>query len=183
MAAAWPARGLEARQHARLAPEAPCVTSDTAARPNHPIEETAMSNIRLLDPAFGDNLETALRRFFSPSVFEGEAPQLKMRIDVTENDKAYNVKADIPGVKKEDIHVRVDGNLVSIEAQARSEKETRGTGDKVLRSERYEGTVSRSFSLAQDIDAGKVQAKYADGVLTLELPKAAPADSRRITVQ
>jgi HSP20 family protein len=148
-----------------------------------PIQDDTMSNLRLLDPTFGDSFESSLRRFFSPTAFEGEAPQLKMRIDVTENDKGYAVKADIPGVKKEDISVRVEGNVVQIDAEAKSEKETRGNGDKVLRSERYYGTISRTFSLAQDIDAAKVQARYADGVLSLELPKAAPADSRRINVQ
>jgi HSP20 family protein len=142
-----------------------------------------MSNLRLLDPTFGDNFETTLRRFFSPTVFEGEAPQLKMRIDVTESDQGYRVKADIPGVKKEDISVRIDGNVVQIDARTQSEKETKGNGDKVLRSERYYGTISRTFSLAQDIDDGKVQAKYADGVLSLELPKKAAADARKITVQ
>jgi HSP20 family protein len=142
-----------------------------------------MSNLRLLDPTFGDNFETALRRFFSPAPFEAEAPQLKMRIDVTENEQAYKVKADIPGVKKEDISVRIDGNVVQIDARTQSEKETRGEGDKVLRSERYYGTISRTFSLAQDIDDGRVQAKYADGVLSLELPKKAPADARRIAIQ
>jgi HSP20 family protein len=142
-----------------------------------------MNNLRLLDPSFGDNFETALRRFFSPSVFDAEQPQLKMRIDVSENDKGYTVKADLPGVKKEDINVRVEGNLVSIEAQARSEKEEKGEGGKVLRSERYYGTIARSFSLGQDVDAAKVQAKYADGVLSLELPKATTADARRIAIQ
>jgi HSP20 family protein len=142
-----------------------------------------MNNLRLLDPSFGDNFETTLRRFFSPSVFESEQPQLKMRIDVSENDKSYSVKADLPGVKKEDINVRVEGNLVSIEAQARSEKEEKGEGGKVLRSERYYGTIARSFSLGQDVDASRVQAKYADGVLSLDLPKAAAADSRRIAIQ
>lgn len=142
-----------------------------------------MSNLRLLDPVFSDNFDTALRRFFSPTLVDADAPQLKMRIDVSENDTGYTVKADIPGVKKEDINVRVDGNVVSIEAEARSEKETKGNGDKVLRSERYYGTISRTFSLAQDIDAARVQAKYADGVLNLELPKKAPADAARIAVQ
>ena len=143
-----------------------------------------MSNIRLLDPVFSDNFDTALRRFFSPTASEGEQPpHMKMRIDVTENDKSYTVKADIPGVKKEDINVRIDGNIVQIDAETRTAKETRGNGDKVLRSERYYGTISRTFSLGQDIDDTKVQAKYADGVLSLELPKKAPADARRITVQ
>lgn len=143
-----------------------------------------MSNIRLLDPVFSDNFDTALRRFFSPTAFEGEQPpHMKMRIDVTENDGSYTVKADIPGVKKEDINVRIDGNIVQIDAETRTAKETRGNGDKVLRSERYYGTISRTFSLGQDIDDTKVQAKYADGVLSLELPKKAPADARKITVQ
>lgn len=143
-----------------------------------------MSNLRLLDPAFGDNFDAAVRRFFSPSVFEGgDASHLKMRIDVTESDNGYTVKADIPGVKKEDISVNIDGNVVRIDAETKSEKETRGNGDKVLRSERYYGTVSRSFSLDQDIDTSKVQAKYADGVLNLELPKKAAADSRKIAIQ
>lgn len=142
-----------------------------------------MSNLRLLDPTFGDNFENALRRFFPASVFEPEAAPLKMRIDVTENDTAYTVKADIPGVKKEDINVRVEGNVVQIEAETRSEKETKGNGEKVLRSERHFGNITRTFSLAQDVDAGRVEAKYADGVLSLQLPKKAAADMRKIAIQ
>ncbi|QBK05411.1 Hsp20/alpha crystallin family protein [Hylemonella gracilis] len=142
-----------------------------------------MGTLRLLDPAFGDNFETAIRRFFSPAMFEPELAPLKMRIDVSENNAAYTVKADIPGVKKEDIHVRVEGNLVQIDAETQSDKETRGDGDKVLRSERYYGSLSRSFSLGQDVDAAKVQATYADGVLTLDLPKKASAPSSKIRVQ
>ena len=114
---------------------------------------------------------------------QGELAPLKMRIDVTESENAFNVKADIPGVKKEDISIKVDGNVVSIDAQAKSEKETKGDGDKVLRSERYYGSISRTFSLGQDVDDTKVQAKYADGVLTLELPKKAPAAASKIVIQ
>lgn len=141
-----------------------------------------MSNLRLFDPAFGDNFEAAVRRFFPANLFEGEHAQLKMRIDVAENDKAYTVQADLPGVKKEDIDVRVEGNFVSIRAQVRNEKETR-EGDRVLRSERTYGALERSFTLGQDVDAAAVKARYADGVLTLELPKRAPASTSRIAVQ
>src|SRR5512133_4211727 len=123
-----------------------------------------MSSLRLLDPVFNDNFETALRRFFAPVALETETPALKMRIDVAEKDNAYEVKADIPGVKKEDINVRIDGNVVQIDAHVNREKETKGDGDKVLRSERYWGNVSRTFSLAQDVDDSQVVAKYADGV-------------------
>lgn len=141
-----------------------------------------MSNLRLLDP-FSDNFESAMRRFFSPALFERDQQQLQMRIDVSEKDNAYVVKADIPGVKKEDINIRVDGNVVQIEAEVKSEKETKGEGDKVLRSERYYGNVSRTFSLGQDVDEAGAQAKYADGVLTLELPKKTTAATKKITIQ
>lgn len=142
-----------------------------------------MSNLRLLDPAFSDNFESTLRRFFSPAVFEREPQQLQMRIDVSEKDNAYLVKADVPGVKKEDINVRVDGNMVQIDAEVKNESETKGEGGKVLRSERHYGSVSRAFSVAQDIDESKIQARYTDGVLTLELPKKATTAAKKITIQ
>ncbi len=141
-----------------------------------------MSNLRLLDPVFGSDLDAALRRFFPPTALDGEAPQMKMRIDVTENDTGYTVHADLPGVNKDDINVSVEGNVVQIEAETSGEKVTKDKGDKVLRSERYSGTISRTFSLGQDVDADKVEAKYADGVLTLQLPKMASAQSRKITI-
>ena len=142
-----------------------------------------MSNLRLLDPVFGDSFESALRRFFPTTQVESDAAQLRMRIDVREEAGSYKVKADIPGVKKEDISVRVDGNMVQIEAEARGGKESRDEGQKVLRSERYYGTISRTFSLGEDIDADKVQAKYVDGVLDLDLPKKGPAGKSRIAIQ
>lgn len=142
-----------------------------------------MHNLRLLDPTFSDNFESTLRRFFSPAAFEREARDLQMRIDVSEKDNAYIVKADIPGVKKEDISVRIDGNMVQIDAEVKSESQTKENGDKVLRSERYYGTISRAFSLAQDVDESKTQARYADGVLTLELPKKTTAATKKITIQ
>ncbi|MCM2252793.1 MAG: Hsp20/alpha crystallin family protein, partial [Ramlibacter sp.] len=83
----------------------------------------------------------------------------------------------------EDINVRIDGNVIQIDAEVRREKETKGDGDKVLRSERYYGTVSRTFSLAEDVDDGAAVAKYADGVLTLELPKKATPASKKLAVQ
>ena len=142
-----------------------------------------MTNLRLLDPAFSDNFESAMRRFFSPALFEREPQQLQMRIDVSEKENAYLVKADIPGVKKEDINIRVESNMVQIDAEVKHEKEAKGDGDKVLRSERYYGTVSRAFSLGQDVDEAKVQARYADGVLTLELPKKTSSAAKKITIQ
>jgi HSP20 family protein len=91
-------------------------------------------------------------------------------MDVKEDDNAYLVHAEIPGVKKEDIKVDVDGNMVSISAEVKQEKEEK-KGERVIRSERYHGSVARSFRLAHDVDDSKAQAKYTDGVLELTLPK------------
>jgi HSP20 family protein len=142
-----------------------------------------MSKLRVLDPAFSDSFETALRRFFAPIAFEADPQSLKMRVDLSEKDTAYQIKADIPGVKKEDINVRVDGNTVQIDVEVNREKETKGEGDKLLRSERYWGSISRTFSLVNDIDDTQVQAKYADGVLTLELPKKNTSTSKKVAVE
>jgi HSP20 family protein len=95
-------------------------------------------------------------------------PGIKM--DVAEDDKAYHVKAEVPGVKKEDIHVSVEGNQVSITAEVKKEKEEK-KGETVLRSERYYGMQSRSFTLMHDVDQDEAEAKYQDGVLDLTLPK------------
>ena len=142
-----------------------------------------MTNLRSLDTEISDTFNTALRRFFAPASFETDTPTLKMRVDVCEKDNAYEVKADIPGVRKEDINVRIDGNVVQIDAEINREKESREKDAKVLRSERYWGNISRTFSLAKDVDDTKVVAKYADGVLTLELPKKTSPESKKIAVQ
>jgi HSP20 family protein len=106
----------------------------------------------------------------------------RIKVDVSEADSAYSVKAEIPGVKKDDIHVAIDGNQVSIEAEIKKEKEEK-KGNKVVRSERYFGKQSRSFTLGHDIDAGKAEAKYADGVLELNLPKKSNGSSKELKVQ
>jgi HSP20 family protein len=138
---------------------------------------------RLFEPALGDPFESMFKRFMAPMRMELEKGALDMRLDVTEVDGIYKVRADIPGVKKDDINVRIDGNVIQIDAEAKKEKDIKDSGGKVLRSERWEGAVSRTFSVAQDVDEAKVSAKYEDGVLTLELPKKASAPSKRITIQ
>lgn len=124
-----------------------------------------------LDPFLDMDL---MMRPFSREGMEIE-PQIKM--DVKEADGKYLVKAEIPGVNKDDIHVSVDGNRVSISAEIKKEKEEK-EGERVIRSERSYGMASRSFSLADEVDASQVQAKYKDGVLELTLPKK-PGSSRK----
>ncbi len=142
-----------------------------------------MSNLRLFEPALSDSFESMFKRLMAPSRMEAEAGSLDMRVDVTEKDGTYTVRADLPGVKKEDINVRIDGNIVQIDAEVKHDKDTKDSGGKILRSERYYGAVSRAFTVAQDVDEAKAVAKYENGVLTLELPKKATTESKRLTVQ
>jgi HSP20 family protein len=106
----------------------------------------------------------------------------RLKLDVTEQDSAFKVLAEIPGVKKDDIQVTIDGDQVAISAEVKQEKDVR-EGERVVHSERYFGKVSRAFRLGYDIDEAKVQAKYADGVLELTLPKKQTAETRKITIQ
>ena len=116
-----------------------------------------------------------------PAAFDAE-PALKVRMDVTEDEAAYTVHAEIPGVKKDDINVTIDGNQVAITAEVKQNHEDK-QGGKVLRSERYYGKVHRAFSLAQEVDEGSAQAKYNEGVLELRLPKKTVASARKLSVQ
>ncbi|MGO8754633.1 MAG: Hsp20/alpha crystallin family protein [Gallionellaceae bacterium] len=140
-----------------------------------------MANLVRFNPV-DDAFDDLFRGFFMRPVRMEGAPEVQIRIDVKEDDKAYTVHAEIPGVKKEDIHITIDGNQVAISAEVKNEKEVK-EGEKVLRSERYYGKISRAFTLGQDVDETTAQAKYSDGVLNLTLPKKAATQSRRVTVQ
>ena len=148
-----------------------------------------MANLVRWDPfqsfprmhAFDDSFDDLLRRFGrSPTARHDEA--VAIAVDVTEDDKAYTVKAEIPGVKKEDISVSVEGNQVSIQAEVKKEKEEKDNG-KVLRSERYYGSMYRSFTLPMEVDQAKADARYADGVLQLVLPKKAGGGIQKLEVR
>ena len=104
-----------------------------------------------------------------------------IKLDVVEDEKAFKVTADLPGVKKEDISVEVEGNQVSIVAETRRETEEK-KGETVVHSERYYGRQARTFTLGSDIDRDSVVAKFSEGVLELTLPKAAAAKTQRITI-
>jgi HSP20 family protein len=135
--------------------------------------EHTMSNLARFNPF------TELRDPFSDDFFKGFAlrpvfrmteGEPQMRLDLTEDGKNFFVKAEIPGVKKEDIKVSVDGNQVSVSAEVKKETEEK-EGSKVIRSERYYGSVARSFTLDENVDSSAASAKYEDGVLQLTLPK------------
>jgi HSP20 family protein len=118
--------------------------------------------------------------FLKPFPFPAES-ELKMKIDVKEDEKSFTVKADIPGVKKEDIKIDVDGDTVTVSAETKSEKEEK-KDEKVIYSERSYGAVSRSFSLPVDVDAKGAKAEYKDGVLNLTLPKKSNGSAKRIEI-
>lgn len=141
-----------------------------------------MSNIRLPDLLQNDALDDVFRGFLRPMRWETAQNAPQIRIDVTEDPAGYVVKAEIPGVRKEDIDVRIDGPQVSISAEVKKETEDRKEG-RVLRSERYYGYVSRAFTLASDVDQAQAVAKYQDGVLELKLPKKATTESRKLSIQ
>jgi len=141
-----------------------------------------MVNVTRFTP-FDDSFDELLRGFFvRPVAFEGTQPAAQaIRVEVREDAQAYTVHAEIPGVKKEDIHVSIDNDQIAISAETRNEREVK-EGERVLRAERHYGKCYRAFTLGQPVDEDKAQAKYADGVLELTLPKKAAASSKRLTI-
>ena len=139
-----------------------------------------MANITRFDP-FGELDEMFKGFMLRPVRLDQQQPQI-IKMDVKETEGGYVVRADIPGVKKEDIKVDVNGNVVSISAEVKEEKEQK-EGARVIRSERYYGSLSRSFSLGQDVDDKAANAKYTDGVLELTLPKKAGSQPGKVVVQ
>ncbi len=105
---------------------------------------------------------------------------LDMRLDVSEDNQGYRVKVNVPGVKKEDLDVTIDGNLVTVSAEVK--REQKADNEKELYSERYEGSAYRSFTLPGPVDAAKAEASYDGGVLNLSLPKKADGQSRKLPI-
>jgi HSP20 family protein len=133
--------------------------------------------------AFDDAIDDLFRGFFvRPLSFEAPAGAAQFRVDVSENENAYTLRAEIPGVKKEDISITIDGDTVAISAEVKNESEVKN-GDRVLRSERHYGKAYRAFTLGQPVDETAAAAKYNDGVLELTLPKKAAAQAKRVTIQ
>lgn len=142
-----------------------------------------MSNIARYDP-MNELVDDFFKGFFvRPLGYESrDAVAPRMKVDVAEKNGAFLVTAEVPGVKKEDIHVSVDGAQVTLEAEVRQEREA-GKDERVLHVERAYGKATRSFSLPQEIDEARVEAKYRDGVLELTLPKKAAVARKQISIQ
>lgn len=109
-------------------------------------------------------------------------PPEKIKVDVKESDKAYTVLAEVPGVSKDDIHVTIDGNVVTLRAEVK-QQDSQGGDEKTLRTERYYGAVARSFQLPVEVDSAQARAKYDNGVLNLVLPKKLAGGSQRLAIE
>ena len=141
-----------------------------------------MENITRFNP-FDETIDDLFRGFFvRPVSYEGPSGAAQFRVDVSENDKAYTLRAEVPGVKKDDINITIDGDTVAISAEVKNERDVKN-GDRVLRSERYYGKIYRAFTLGQAVEEASAAARYADGVLELTLPKKAAVQAKRISIQ
>lgn len=147
-----------------------------------------MTSLKRIDP-FGELARfepfRAMDEFFndfrlSPS-WRSLDMEPRIRVDVAETEQAYTLKAELPGVNKDDIKVAVEGNQVTLTAEVRQEKDEKT--EHTLRSERYYGMQSRSFSLPQDVDDASAQATYKDGILELTLPKKPGVARKQLQIQ
>jgi HSP20 family protein len=139
-----------------------------------------MSNVTLYHPFADPAVDDLFRGFFRPVRAEREAVSIKL--DVAEKDDAYVVRAEIPGVSKDDIQVSIEGNQVTIGAEVKREKEKKD-GERVLHTERYVGSTFRSFTLPSEIDEAASNAKYESGVLELALVKKPANAGKKLTIQ
>lgn len=139
-----------------------------------------MNHLTAYDPFAESGIDEVFRGFFRPVRVEKAPATIKM--DVTEQDDAYIVKAEIPGVGKDEIQVSIEGSQVTIGAEVKREKDVKN-GERVLRSERYFGSVYRVFTLPVEVDEAASQAKYENGVLELKLVKKPANTGRKLTIQ
>ena len=142
-----------------------------------------MANITRFDP-FNELVDDLFKGFLvRPVALEGRAGEAmpRMKVDVKEKNGAYGVTAEAPGVKKDDLHVTIDGAQVTITAEVKQEKEEKD--ERLLHTERVYGQMTRSFALPQEVDESKAEAKFKDGVLELTLPKKQAAARKQVTIQ
>jgi HSP20 family protein len=141
-----------------------------------------MTRVQVYDPFSRNTLDQIVRGLFAPVRVDATEGALPIKVDVAETDSGYIVQADIPGVKKDEIQVTIEGNQVTIAAEVKRTNEVKD-GERVLRNERHAGSVFRSFVLPVELDEGASEARYDNGVLELKLAKKAPEAGRKLTVQ
>jgi HSP20 family protein len=137
------------------------------------------------DDQFGRMVESIFENFIAPAAqaaaLTREEGTVSPRIDVSENEQAFVVHAEMPGVEKEDVKVSIENNRVTIEAETKHEEEKQA-GDNVIYTERCARKFRRSFVLPAEVDESAAEARLEDGILTLTLPKK-QATAKQLTVQ
>jgi len=147
-----------------------------------------MASITRYDPridAMSDLVDDIFKGFLvRPVAYEGARGEAlpRVKVDVAEKNGAYKVTAELAGVRKDDIQVSIDGSQVTLTAEVKQEKEA-SPDERVLHTERVFGKVTRSFTLPQEVDEAKAEAKFRDGVLELTLPKKQAAARKQISIQ
>src|SRR5207253_7631815 len=131
------------------------------------------------------DVENRLSRFFGRRTNGREREDITIAdweplADITEDDKEYIIKAELPDVKKEDVKVTVENGVLTISGERKFEKEEKKK--KYHRIERAYGTFVRTFSLPDVADAGKVKAEFKNGVLTVHMPKSEKAKAKQVEV-
>jgi len=139
-----------------------------------------MTSLTARNSLFDEFFREAPGFFVKP--LHGDRLPAQIRVDVKETPTAYTLDAEVPGVGKDDIQITIEGNLVTLRAEVKQE-DTQRDGERVLRSERYRGAVSRAFQLPQEIDEAASKARYDNGVLRLTLAKRAAPTGQRLTIE
>lgn len=140
-----------------------------------------MSNLIPRGSLFDEFFKDMAPGFFIKPLHGDPLPQ-SIKVDVKESPDAYIVEAEIPGVSRDDIQVTIDGSIVTLRAEVR-QMDAQTSNEKVLRSERYYGSVARSFQLPVEIDEESAKAKYDNGVLKLTLPKKRGRAGQRLAIE
>jgi len=141
-----------------------------------------MQNLISYDPRTDTGFDELFRGFFKPVRLEGAPTPVTIKMDVIETENGYRVHSEMPGVRKEDIDVAIEGNQVTITAEVKREWDKK-EGDRLLRNERYFGNVYRSFTLPAELDESACEAKYDNGVLELKLVQKAAAPGKRLAIR
>jgi HSP20 family protein len=138
-----------------------------------------------MDDQLGRMVENMFQDFLAPLAQAGRWSDdgLEMpRLDVSEHEKAFEVQAELPGVKKEDVKVSIDGQRVTIEGECQQANEQR-QGEQLVYSERSTRRYQRSFTLPSEVDDAGAEAKLENGILMLTLPKKQGGAAKRLTIQ
>lgn len=151
-------------------------------------DKSPLSIYRPIEDQFGRLVEDMFEDFFAPStpfssLSRGSSDGITSpRLNVVETEKAFEVEAEMPGVKKEDIKVAIEGRRVTIEGEAKRESAEK-EGEHIVYAERSTRKFSRSFTIPTDVDDTGAQAKLENGVLMLTLPKKEATQVKKLTVQ